>query len=147
MNTNIEGDFQICISVLLKERAFLLSFWLYVVIHPRGILIIKEIIFAGYIVSKIFIRTWSKAKTWSWTVLLRKIKSQLTTSSPFLIAVTSTLLQFQTRRSYEDQKTIFKFKLQWVTWWRQLICKKEWTLLSVTKLGWSIKIRSMQEED
>ena len=44
-------------------------------------------------------------------------------------------------------KTISKFNLQWIIWWGQLACKWEWTPLSITKLGWSIKIKSMQEED
>ena len=33
-----------------------------------------------------------------------------------------------------------------ISWW-QLACKEEWTPLSVTKLSWSIKIRSVQEKD
>ena len=37
--------------------------------------------------------------------------------------------------------------MQWVIWWWQLACKEEWAPLWITKLGWSIKITSMQEED
>ena len=34
-------------------------------------------------------------------------------------------------------------KLNFISWW-QLGCKKGWTPLSTTKLGWSVKMRSMQ---
>ena len=73
-------------------------------------------------------------------VLLRKIKSQLTRSSAFLIAVTSVFLWFQTRQSYGGGKTSFKFNLQWVIWWWQLAC-----------LNYQIRLVNedwiMQEED
>ena len=39
-----------------------------------------------------------------------------------------------------------RLKLQCMIWWWQLECNDAWTLLLVTKLGWSVKIKSIQEE-
>ena len=45
-----------------------------------------------------------------------------------------------------DGEKIFQFNLQGVIWWWQLICKDNWTPLSITKLGWSIIIKSKIDE-
>ena len=36
--------------------------------------------------------------------------------------------------------------LEKVIWWWQLWCKERWAPLSATKFGWSVKIKSMQDD-
>ena len=40
----------------------------------------------------------------------------------------------------------FKFNFAYTIWWWQLGCKEAWTLLSMMKLFWLIKVRSMHED-
>ena len=42
--------------------------------------------------------------------------------------------------------TIFRLKVQCMIWWWQLECNDALTPLLVTKIGWSVKVKSMQEE-
>ena len=41
---------------------------------------------------------------------------------------------------------IFKSILQWITSWWEFGCNEGWVPLSIKRLGWSVKIRSIQEE-
>ena len=89
---------QFCRSYCLREGFFVEFLTLCgAVFYPRGILIIKGLIFVGYIVGKNVHQNLIKGKNMAMNGLFRKIKSQLIRSGVFVIAVTSTLLQFQTR--------------------------------------------------
>ena len=87
------------LNILLKERAFSLNFLLYAVIHPWEILIIKGLIFVGYIVSKYVHQNLIKCKNLVMNSFIEKCKVPINTIV-FLIAVTLALLKFQTKPSY-----------------------------------------------
>ena len=42
---------------------------------------------------------------------------------------------------------IFKSILEWIIFWWQLGCSEGWVPLSIIRLGWSVKIKSIQEEE
>ena len=53
----------------------------------------------------------------------------------------------QTKRSWGGGKKIIRFRLQYVIWWWQLVWTEEWGPISTTTLGWSVKIRSIEEDE
>ena len=88
-----------------------------------------------------------KIFTYWWTFLQENINFQSTWFIAVVIAFTSALLKSQTKCSYGGGYTILRLSLQYVIWWWQFSCSVGWTPLSTTKLGWSVKIRSMQDSE
>ena len=64
----------------------------------------------------------------------------------FLLSSTFALLQSQTKCSYGGRYSVLRLSLQYVIWWWQFKCNEGWTPLSTIKFGWSVNIKSIQEE-
>ena len=62
-------------------------------------------------------------------------------------SVLALLLSSQTSLSYGGVYSTLRIYLEKVIWSWQLGYKEGWTPLSATKFGWSVKIRSMQDDE
>ena len=87
-----------------------------------------------------------KIETCSWRLLSKNKNSQLTVKIAFLMEVISAFLKFHTRRWYEGY-SILRFSLQYVIWWRQLPWREGCAPDLTTRLGWSVKMRSILGEE
>ena len=118
-------------GIYLRVLIFQFNFTFYKIIHPRGIPVIKCKKFIWSKVENIFISISLKIDICLWTLLLLNITSQLTD---------------QAKRWYGGGYSILRLSLQYVIWRWQFECNEGWTPPSTIKFGWSVNIKSIQEE-
>ena len=132
----------------LKWSAFSLKFETSLsFIKNRGSLTSHVTSLFGVKFENILINVSLKIDNCLWTLLLLKIKFQLTDLINFLILLTSALLYSQTEHSYGAGYLMLRLSLQYVIWWWELECKDGWSPLPTIRFGWSVNIKSIQEEE
>ena len=80
-------------------------------------------------------------------IFMWKERTPIPKLNSFLVVSFLDFLKFLTRRWYGGGYSTLRFNLENVIWWRQFSFKEGWVPQSIIYLGWSVKIKSIQDVD